>query len=148
MTIDETKVREDAEQYYRAYLIKIMGVAGSKGNTNLNEGIVRIVAYALERDRAERKNIPSIDYVQGGVDARKDIESIEAGLVRLAGTCRGVNLYCHIEPDKKTWIANCLLPGKRNYICYEADTPGAAVKKAVEELNEGKDSGKKTSEGT
>ena len=140
--------RKDAERYFN--------------DRPLGASAIDMIAYALERDRAEREpprylvdgdtgKITVIDPIEAGqcTLCEKNISTacddcfnravqlahrndIEAGLVKLADPEEGWGRVC-LEKDNQGWrcaenTAKIILVGQHH------DTPGEAVRKAVEEL--------------
>jgi len=105
-----TDARKDAEKYAREYLSKEYYSVARESM------LADAIAYALERDREER-------------------EDIEAWLVKVNKRNGHVALWkCRCGFLDRTWV----LPNKVNEYTNKHgwhDTPGKAVKKAVEEMD-------------
>ena len=161
MTTSDEKRREDAERYYHETPHKV------HVEDHTYPDVIDAMAYALKRDRAERKmpDLPTVHehnestrrllesgnypeealklqvlreamqgefFNEGYKKGLAERDTVEAGLMRLAEDKRGVTVW---QWKARHGLSIRIVPrGYRK--CHQNwyDTPGEAVKKAVEEM--------------
>lgn len=146
-----SEARRDTERYFCDW----NNLKDTRGNTAPGELTVFLVAYALERDRAERKkkleeamqdaiNSAPEEWKEGLAEAweqgyltgkqHRTPSDIEAGLVKLVREWNDV-LISHNTTTNEYELRN---PPNENHVIVSSSVLGEAVRDAVEEMEKSK----------